>query len=112
MFGLREKAGPYRHDLGAALLYDAGPGFRTMLDALITDPIDAAAVLDPIFFHHGRLRDAPAAACRTTRWSKLFSRTKSDRFARLVVAECKTARSRPHFHWPCRKRHSLSCRIG
>ena len=62
MFGLREKAGPYRHDLGAALLYDAGPGFRTMLDALITDPIDAAAVLDPIFFHHGRLRDAPAAA--------------------------------------------------
>jgi CRISPR-associated endonuclease/helicase Cas3 len=58
VFAIRTKAGPYRHDLGGALLYDADSSFRTMLDALITDPIDATAVLDPIFFHHGRLRDA------------------------------------------------------
>lgn len=58
VFAIRAKAGPYRHDLGGALLYDADPGLRAMLDALITDPIDATAVLDPIFFHHGRLRNA------------------------------------------------------
>jgi CRISPR-associated endonuclease/helicase Cas3 len=57
VFAIRAKPAPYRHDLGGAQLYDADSSFRAILDALITDPIDAAAVLDPIFFHHGRLRN-------------------------------------------------------
>ncbi|NJO55405.1 MAG: CRISPR-associated endonuclease Cas3'', partial [Rhodospirillales bacterium] len=58
VFATRAKAGPYRHDLGGALLYERDSSFRALLDTLITDPIDATPVLDPIFFHHGRLRDA------------------------------------------------------
>lgn len=58
VFVNRSKPAPYRHDIGGALLYDKDSVFRALLDALIADRIDAAGVLDPIFFHHGRLRDA------------------------------------------------------
>ena len=56
IFGIRSRAAPYRHDLGAAVLYDRDAPFRAALEALIPHR-DAAALLDPIFFHHGRLRD-------------------------------------------------------
>jgi CRISPR-associated endonuclease/helicase Cas3 len=57
VFAIEAKPGPYRHDLGGGRLYGTDESFRAMLDGLFTDPIDASAVLDPIFFHHGRLRD-------------------------------------------------------
>lgn len=43
VFATRAKPGPYRHDLGGALLYDADCFFRTLLDAGLTDRSDATA---------------------------------------------------------------------
>ncbi|RAI42737.1 hypothetical protein CH341_17950 [Rhodoplanes roseus] len=58
VFQTTARPSPYRHDLGGALLSAEDEDLRAVLDALVEDPVDATAVLDPIFFHHGRIRDA------------------------------------------------------
>ncbi len=58
VFAIQPKPVPYRHDLGGALLCEADTALRTLLDGVIVPPSTASALLDPVFFHHGRLRDA------------------------------------------------------